>query len=74
VFGITVSSPEISYIEYTRMSPPIYQYVMNLFVILPIRSGPGVLMNVSVEEHCVLNNQNFYMAKFTILTPLSLVY
>ena len=55
------------------MSPPIYQYVMNLFVSLPITSGPGVRMNFSVEEHCALNNQNFYMAKFTILTPLSLV-
>jgi len=30
VISITVSSSERSYIEYTRMPFPIYQYVINL--------------------------------------------
>jgi len=55
VIRIIVSSPERSYIEYTRIPPPIYQYVISLVVGLPIRRGPGVFMNVSVWEHHVLN-------------------
>jgi hypothetical protein len=31
-------------------------YVINLLVNLPIRSGPGVLMNVSVHENRALSN------------------
>jgi len=38
------------------MPSPIYEYVINLVVNLLIRRGPGVLMNVSVWEHCALNN------------------
>jgi hypothetical protein len=34
------------------MPSPIYQYAINLVMSLPIRRGPGVLMNVSVREHC----------------------
>jgi len=41
------------------MPSPIYQYVINLVVSLPIRRGSGVLMNVSVQEHRALNNQIF---------------
>jgi hypothetical protein len=66
---ITVSFPQTSYIYYTRMSFRIYQYVISL----PIRRGPGVLMKVSVREHRAPNNYNFDVAKFTILTPLSLL-
>jgi len=36
--------------------------------------GAGVLVNVSVREYDALNNQIFYVAKFTILTPLSLLF
>ena len=32
-----------------------------------------MLMNVSVWEHLALNNYIFNVAKFTILTPLSLL-
>jgi hypothetical protein len=32
------------------MRSPIYQYVINLVMSLPIRRGPGVLMNVSVPS------------------------
>ena len=49
VISITLSSPERSYIECTQMSS-IYPYGINLVVSLPIRSGPGVLMNVLVSE------------------------
>jgi len=56
VISITVSSPERSYIEYTRMPSPSYQHMINLVMSIPIRRGPGVLMNVSVWEHHALNN------------------
>jgi hypothetical protein len=55
--------------EYTQMPSPVYQYVIKLFVGLPIRRGPGVFMNVSVQKHHAL----FDVAKFIILTPLSLL-
>jgi len=48
--------PERSHIEYTRMSSPVCQYVTNLIVSLPIRRGPGVFMNDSMQEHHALNN------------------
>jgi len=41
------------------MPSPIYQYVISLVVSLPIRRGPGVLMNASVREDRALNNQIF---------------
>jgi len=47
--------------------------ICDLVVSLPIRRGPAVLMNVSVREYHALNNQIFYVAKFTSLTPLSLL-
>jgi len=40
----------------TQKLSPIYKYVINLVVSLPIKEGPGVLMNVSVQEHRALNN------------------
>jgi hypothetical protein len=55
------------------MTSPIYQYVINMVVSLPNRKGPGVLMNVLVQEHCALINQMLDVAKFTILTPMSLL-
>jgi len=39
------------------MPSPVYQYVINLVVGLPIRRSPGVFMNVSVQEHHGLNNK-----------------
>ena len=74
MIGIIVRSPESLYIEYTRMPSPVYQYVINLVVSIPVRRGPGVLMKVSVREHPALKNWIFYVAKFTILTLLSLLY
>jgi len=35
---------------------PIYQYVINLVVSLPIKRVPGVGMNVSVWKYLALNN------------------
>jgi hypothetical protein len=37
------------------------------------RRGPGVFMNVLVREHLALKNQIFDVAKFTVLTTLSLL-
>jgi len=45
------------------MPSPTYQYVINLVVSLPVRRGPGVLMNVSVREHRALKNQSFCCGK-----------
>jgi len=56
VISITVSYPATSYIYYTRIPFPIYLYVINLVVSLPIRRGPRVLMSVSVGKHRALNN------------------
>jgi hypothetical protein len=33
------------------MPSPIYQNVINLFVRLSIRRGPGVFMNAAMREH-----------------------
>ena len=59
--SITVSNLETSYIYNIQMPSPIYLYVISLVVSLPIRRGPGVLMNVSVGKHCAVNNQDFLM-------------
>ena len=56
---ITLSSPETSHIQYTRLPPPIYQYVVNLVVSLTISGSLGVFMNVPVREHRALNNHIF---------------
>jgi len=73
VISITVSSPERMYLEYTRIPSPIYQYVTNLVVRLPIRTGSSVVKNISMQEHRALNNQIFHVANFTILTLLLLL-
>jgi len=39
------------------MPSPIYRCVINMFVSLPIRKGPGVLMNASAWKHGVLKTR-----------------
>jgi hypothetical protein len=73
VTSIRVSFSERSYFEYTRMPSPIYQHVINLVVVLPIWRGPGVSINVLAQEHRALQSSVVYVAKFTILTSLSLL-
>jgi hypothetical protein len=68
---ITFSSPERSYINYTPMPSPVYHFVINLVVSIPLRRGPGVFMNVSMWEHHALNNKIFEVAKFTVLKSVS---
>jgi len=63
VKSITVSSPERSYIEYTRIPSPMYQHMSNLVVSMPIRRGPGMFINVSVWAHHTLHNQIFWCSK-----------
>jgi hypothetical protein len=45
------------------MPSPIYQDVVNLVMRLPIRRGPGVLMNVPVLEHRALTTRFLDVAK-----------
>jgi len=74
VICITISSPETSQIQYTRIPSPIYQYVVNLVVSLTIRGGSGMFMNVPVWGNIMLLTARFfYVAKLTSLTPLSLL-
>jgi len=56
VISITVSSAERSYMVYTRMPFPIYQYVIILVVSLRMWKGRSLFMNVPVREHRALNN------------------
>jgi len=37
----------------------MYEYVFHLFVRFPIKNGPGVLVKVSVQEHCAFKKQVF---------------
>jgi len=67
---ITLSSPETSHIQYTRLPSPIYQYVVNLVVSLTIRGGPVVFMNVPVKEHRALNHQIFRCGKVYYSNPI----
>ena len=60
---ITFNSPESSYVEHTQVPSRIYQDAINLFVSLPIRRGPGVLMNVSVGEYHALKTRFFFCDK-----------
>jgi hypothetical protein len=52
------------------MLSPTNRYVVSMVVILPIRGGTGVLMNVLVQEHRAPNKLVFDVAKFTIPAPL----
>jgi len=55
------------------MPSPNYQYVINLVLSLPIRKGPGVFLEVLVWNILLLKTKFLCVAKFTILTPLSLL-
>ena len=51
----------------------IYQYAINLVVSLPVWRDPGVFTNVSVWDIVNLTIGFVEVAKFTILTSLSLL-
>jgi hypothetical protein len=55
------------------MSSPIYQNVIDLVVRLSIRRGPGVFMDAAMGEHGALTTKLLDVAKFTTITPLSLL-
>jgi hypothetical protein len=55
------------------MSSPIYQNMINLVVHLSIRRCSSEVMDVTLWEHCTLTIRFLDMAKFTTLTPLSLL-
>jgi len=54
------------------MPSPIYQYVINLVVSLPIRGGPSLLMNVSVREHRALKNKIFFMWESLLFSTITI--
>jgi len=54
------------------MLSSIYQYVINPAVSLPIRRDPCVIMYLSVRKYLSISKHIFYVAKFLILTSLSL--
>jgi hypothetical protein len=67
VISVTISSPETSYVYYTRMPSSVIQYIINPVLSIPIKIGPGLLMNVSVQEYHALNNQIFLMCQILLL-------
>jgi hypothetical protein len=44
-----------------------------MLICFPIKISPSMLMNVAMGEHFAFDNQIFDVAKFTLLTPLSLL-
>jgi hypothetical protein len=73
VVNIAICCPEWSDIEYTLMSSPMYQNMVNLIVRLPIRRRPSKFMNVTTWKHCTFDSKILDVAKLTTLTPLSLL-
>jgi len=69
----TVSSLERWYVEYTYMPSSMYQYVIDLILTLPIRIDLGVFKMLRCGSSLLLNTRHLYVAKFTILTPLSVL-
>jgi hypothetical protein len=54
----------------------MYQYVTNLVVRLPIRSGPGTFMNIPVRENGSLktriwSGEGYYSNTLIIINPLN---
>ena len=50
----------------------VYQYVINLSVSLPIRRGPGVFMNFSIYEYCVLRSYIFSCGKLYYINTITI--
>jgi hypothetical protein len=69
----TICCPEWSNIKYTRMPPPVYQNMVNLILGFPIWRCPNIFMDVVMSNIVVLTVRFLDMAKFTTLTPLSLL-
>jgi len=53
VISVTISSPETSYVYYTRMPSPIYQYVIYLVICIwkckNYNFTPGVVLTKRLE-------------------------
>jgi hypothetical protein len=73
VLSITICCSELSEIKYTRIPAPIYQNMVNLIVGFPIRTHPSIFMDVMMWNIVPLAVRSLDVAKFTILTPLSLL-
>jgi hypothetical protein len=55
------------------MLSPVYQNMVNLIVGVPIWRCPSIFVNVAMWEHCTVDNEILDVAKFTTLTPLSVL-
>jgi hypothetical protein len=73
VIGTTVCCPERSDIKYTWMVSPIYQNMAHLSACLSIRRRPNKFMNIRCGKIVSLEIRFLNVAKFTKLTPLSLL-
>jgi hypothetical protein len=78
VISIRVSFSERPYFEYTRMPSPIYQHMINLVVLVPIRIGPGIFINILTQAHRALHNSDFFLCGkvyyFNIIVITNLMY
>jgi hypothetical protein len=52
---------------------PIYQNMVSLTVGVPIWRRPSIFMNVAMWKNCTFDNDILDVAKFTTLSPLSLL-
>jgi hypothetical protein len=60
--------------QFSPSSPsPIYQIMINLIMYFPIWRHLSIFMNVVMWENCTFDCEIFDVAKFTILTLLSLL-
>jgi hypothetical protein len=55
------------------MPLPIYQNMVNLIVGFPIWRRASTFMNLVMLEHCSFDSEFLDVAKFTTITPLSLL-
>jgi hypothetical protein len=55
------------------MPSPVYQNMVNLIVGFPIWRRPSIFMDDAMWEHRTFDPEVFDVAKFTNLTPLSLL-
>jgi len=73
IVSVTVNSSKSSDISCTWIPSFIYHDVFILVECFSVKRSPSVFTTVAISEHCTLDNHIFDAAKFTILTPLSLL-
>ena len=59
MISITITSPETSYIQYTGIPSPVYQYMIHLVVVLPI-SEVQVYLSMFRSRNVLLLTTGFF--------------